>query len=411
MHLASPCARARLGAQMTGTQLLCVLFVALIAWGTLESYRHRQNLKRIRIRIHVNGTRGKSSVTRLIAAALREAGLVTCAKTTGTLARMILPDAREVPIFRPAGPNVIEQGRIVAAAAAYKADALVVECMALLPELQSLCEFKMVRATHAVITNARPDHLDVMGPDEPDVAKALCGMIPPGQVLVTAEKRHLDTIRQACTDRRTRLVALDPDALGVSEAEMARLPFGEHPDNVAVALAVCKELDIEREVALRGMERCRPDPGAYTECTLDFFGRVMLFCNAFAANDPISTAQIWNKANLNHPELKTRIAIFNCRADRPDRSLALGKDFVHWSSADHVVLMGTGTYLMANTLTAAGYDASRLVFAEGLTTEEIFERLVSLVDGSALLMGMGNVGGLGLELARHFKNRAQWKAA
>ena len=97
---------------MPGSQLLCVLFVALIVWGALENYRHRQNLKRIRIRIHVNGTQGKSSVTRLIAAALREAGLVTCAKTTGTLARMILPDGREVPIFRPAGPNVIEQGRM-----------------------------------------------------------------------------------------------------------------------------------------------------------------------------------------------------------------------------------------------------------------------------------------------------------
>jgi len=396
---------------MTGTQLLCVLLVALIAWGTLESYRHRQNLKRIKIRIHVNGTRGKSSVTRLIAAALREAGLVTCAKTTGTLARMILPDAREVPIFRPAGANVIEQGRIVGAAAAYKSDALVVECMALQPELQALCEFKMVRATHAVITNARPDHLDLMGPEESDVAKALCGMIPPGQVLITAEKRNLETIRQVCADRKTRLVAIDPDELDVSEAEMALLPFGEHPDNVAVALAICNELNIDREVALNGMQKCRPDPGAYTECRLDFFGRKMVFCNAFAANDPISTAQIWNKANRTHSDLKTRIAIFNCRADRPDRSLVLGKDFVNWAAADYAVLMGNGTFLMASTLTAAGFDASRLVFAEGLNTEEIFERLVSLVEGSALLMGMGNVGGLGLELARHFKNRAQWKAA
>jgi len=396
---------------MTGTQLLIVLFVALIAWGTLENYRHRQNLKRIRIRIHVNGTRGKSSVTRLIAAALREAGLVTCAKTTGTLARMILPDAREVPIFRPAGANVIEQGRIVGAAAAYNSDALVVECMALLPELQALCEFKMVRATHAVITNTRPDHLDLMGPDEADVAKALCGMVPPGQVLITAEKRNLDTIRRACEDRKTRLVTVDPDEPLVSQEEMDRLPFGEHPDNVAVALAVCKELNVDREVALRGMEKCRQDPGAYSECSLDFFGRKMLFCNAFAANDPISTSQLWNRANRAHAELKTRIAIFNCRADRPDRSLLLGKDFVNWAAADHVVLMGSGTFLMASTLTASGFDASRLVFAEGLNTEEIFERLVSLVEGSALLMGMGNVGGLGLELARHFKNRAYWKAA
>src|SRR6188768_109659 len=173
---------------MTGSQLLCVLFVALIVWGTFENYRHRQNLKRIRIRIHVNGTRGKSSVTRLIAAALREAGLVTCAKTTGTLARMILPNGREVPIFRPAGANVIEQKRIVAAAVAHGADVLVIECMALQPELQALSEFKLLRATHGVITNARPDHLDVMGPTGADVARALCGMIPPKGRLFTAER-------------------------------------------------------------------------------------------------------------------------------------------------------------------------------------------------------------------------------
>src|SRR5690606_34989028 len=122
---------------MSGTQLLILIFVLLVGWGAVEHYRHMENLRRIPIRIHVNGTRGKSSVTRLIAAALREAGLLTCAKTTGTLARMILPDGREVPIFRPAGANIIEQGRIVGAAAAYGAQALVVECMALQPELQA----------------------------------------------------------------------------------------------------------------------------------------------------------------------------------------------------------------------------------------------------------------------------------
>src|SRR6187549_3597063 len=118
---------------MTGSQLLCVLFVALIVWGTFENYRHRQNLKRIRIRIHVNGTRGKSSVTRLIAAGLRAAGIRTCAKTTGTLARMIMPDGSEFPVFRPSRPNVIEQLRIVRRAAANDAHALVIECMAVQP--------------------------------------------------------------------------------------------------------------------------------------------------------------------------------------------------------------------------------------------------------------------------------------
>lgn len=396
---------------MSGAELLGLILFALIVWGTFENIMHRRNLRRIPIRIHVNGTRGKSSVTRLLAGALRESGLVTCAKTTGTLARMILPDGREVPIFRPAGANVIEQGRIVAAAAGYGAEALVIECMALQPELQALCEFKMVRATHAVITNTRPDHLDVMGPAEADVTRAMCGMVPVGGVMVTAERQHLAIIESACRDRNTRLVAIDPVDHRITEKELESFAFKEHPDNIAVALAVCKELGIERGAALRGMQRSRPDPGAYTECSLDFFGRRMVFCNAFAANDPVSTAQLWNRANHEHAELSTRIAIFNCRADRPDRSIVLGKDFVNWSRADYVVLMGSGTFLLARALSEAGFDASRLVFVEGMSVEEIFERILSLVRGSALIMGMGNVGGHGLELTRHFRNRAQWQAA
>src|SRR5690606_15088899 len=121
--------------------------------------------------------------------------------------------------------------------------------------------------------------------------------------------------------------------------------------------------------------------------------------------------QLWQQAVKQHAHLKTRIALFNCRADRPDRSLSLGKDFPRWAPADHVVLMGSGTFVMARALTDAGFDAARLVFVEGLSIEEIFERVLSLVEGSALIMGMGNAGGHGLELARHFSNRSQWREA
>jgi len=74
-----------------------------VAGGLGEGLTHRRRLRRIPIRIHVNGTRGKSSVSRLIAAGLRAGGIRTCCKTTGTLPRMILPDGSEYPVFRPAG--------------------------------------------------------------------------------------------------------------------------------------------------------------------------------------------------------------------------------------------------------------------------------------------------------------------
>ena len=392
---------------MEVAQVLAVVTVAIALLGILELWGHRRNLGRIKHRIHVNGTRGKSSVTRLVAAGLREGGLVTCAKTTGTTPRMILPDAREVPVFRPAGANVIEQIRIVAAAAAYDADALVIECMALQPELQSLSELKMIRATHGVITNARPDHLDVMGPSDVHVAQALAGMVPTRGKLYTAEQQQLDVLREAAKDRETEVVMIDDASTVVTDADLEGFTYTEHPDNVAIALRVCEDLGVDREVALRGMHSARPDPGAMTEHRLDFFGRRITFVNGFAANDPVSTEQIWKLALDRHPDTSHKIAIFNCRADRPDRSMQLGEQFAAWGSADHVVLMGSGTYLFARAATKAGMDASKIVFVENQRVDEIFERIVSLVGESALVMGMGNVAGQGLDLVRFFTNRSR----
>ncbi len=163
---------------------------ALTCLGAWESWLHQRFLGRVPIRVHVNGARGKSSVTRLIAAGLRAGGLRTCAKTTGTLPRMIFPDGSEYPVFRPTRSNIIEQLRIVRAAAEAGAEALVIECMALQPMLQSLCELKIVQSTHGVITNVRPDHLEVMGPTVPDVARALAGTVPQGGKLFTAERKY-----------------------------------------------------------------------------------------------------------------------------------------------------------------------------------------------------------------------------
>ncbi len=80
--------------------------LALLLW---ERRARDGALAAIPIRIHVNGTRGKSTVTRLIAAALREAGIRTVAKTTGTAPRIILPDGSERPVRRRAPASIREQ--------------------------------------------------------------------------------------------------------------------------------------------------------------------------------------------------------------------------------------------------------------------------------------------------------------
>lgn len=187
--------------------MLNITTALLLFFSILQLIRHTKRLKTIKYRVHVNGTRGKSSVTRLIAAGLRAGGLKTCAKTTGTVPRMIMPDGREYPIFRPGRPNIAEQLRVVRTAKANNVEVLVMECMALQPYLQWLSEDKMIKATHGVITNARADHLDVMGPNEEDVVKALCGMVPKNRKLFTAERKYLEFIQLVCHERKTECVS------------------------------------------------------------------------------------------------------------------------------------------------------------------------------------------------------------
>ncbi len=391
---------------MLGFEVMAGLTGLLAALGAAETVAHRRALRRIPARVHVNGTRGKSSVVRLIASGLRAGGKTTCAKTTGTLARFIFPDGKEVPVFRPARANVIEQVRIVRAAAEVGAEALVIECMALQPALQWLSEARMVRATHGVITNARPDHLDVMGPGEVDVARALAGMVPVGGVLYTAERDHLGVFAEACEDRGTRLVAVDADDVAsIGEADLAGFAYTEHPDNLALSLKVCADLGVDRATALRGMWAAPPDPGAMTTHAVDFFGRQLRFVNGFAANDPESTEQIWRMMLRRHADVDRRLALFNCRADRGDRSRQLGEACASWPGIDHLVLMGTGTYPFARAAIERGFAPEKVTYCEAMPVDRLFETLVGLSGRATLVMGMGNIGGLGLDVVRFFKNR------
>ena len=70
-------------------------------------------LKRIPIRIHINGARGKSSVTRLIASGLRESGKKVLAKTTGSSPRIINEKGQDIAIHRLRSASIGEQVRLI----------------------------------------------------------------------------------------------------------------------------------------------------------------------------------------------------------------------------------------------------------------------------------------------------------
>ncbi len=357
------------------------------------------------MRVHVNGTRGKSSVTRLIAGGLRAGDWSVLAKTTGTMARMILPDGSERDVYRFGHPNIIEQIRIVRRAVEANARALVIECMAVTPSLQPVSELRLIRSSVGVITNVRADHLDVMGPTLDDAALTLAQTAPRDGELFTAERARVAILDAEARARGSRTHVVDASA--VTDQDLAGFSYIEHAENVSLALAVCEHLGVDRATALRGMQAATPDPGVLRRHTIRSGDRRITFFNAFAANDPDSTLLIWDRLGLDTPRHgERRILLLACRADRLHRSHQLAELAATRLAPDHLVLAGEGTAAVAFRAVSRGIGRERVSDLGALDAERIYERILELSGDRAVVLGAGNIVGLGAELALHFRNRA-----
>ena len=386
-----------------------ILWCLLVFYFFVEYVLHLRTLSRIPVRVHVNGTRGKTSVTRLIAAGLRAGGKRVCAKTSGTVASVTDEDGIEFPVFRFSQPNIIEQMRVMRQVAKSSPDAVVFECMALQPRFQSLTETHMIRSTHGVITNARSDHLDVMGPTGEDVAIALSGSTPVRGKLFTCEQHYISKFEASAADRGTDLTQVSrADIESITDEHLRHFKYREHAENVALALTVCESLGVSRETALLGMASLEPEPGATQVCRLMFHGRELIFVNAFAANDPESTRTIWEKVTGRYGKEDgyRRIAVVNCRADRPQRSHQIAIAASQWSETDHFIVIGSGTIIFLREALKHGIPPERITVEESVPMREVIESILERCGRRAVIVGMANIKGGGREIARYFGNRA-----
>lgn len=298
--------------------LLGAFAISLCIAGLLEFQFHQYSLNSIPLRIHVNGTRGKSSVTRLVAAGLRAGGVRTFAKTTGTAPRVIDADGKDRIIHRLRLPSIGEQVRLLRYFAGEKPDAVVMECMAVQPQYQWIAEHQMVKSHIGVITNVRPDHLEEMGPTEDDVAYSLSNTIPIGGIFITGEDQKPELLKSISKQNKSKFIRSDETS--ITKKELESFSYLEHPSNIAVALDVCKQAGVERGIALAGMHKVQPDVGALIVWTLSSGEKIFKFINGMAANDPVSTLQIWKVISDRYSSDKESCVFFNSRDDRPVRT-------------------------------------------------------------------------------------------
>ena len=309
--------RSMLGSGSAAFLFCLVAWLGWLIWLAGEKHRHRRNLNSVPLRIHVNGTRGKSSVTRLIAAGLRAGGYRTLAKVTGTAAKFIDPDGSERVTPRRGLANIREYLAVTEQAAGVGAQALVVECMALQPVLQDFCEHRLLQSSIGVITNIRHDHEEVMGADLSAIAASLGRTIPERGTLVTTPAA-LALLRAAGSLDAADVRVETPAADLVSNEELVAFPFSVEAENLALALTVCKLAGVDRQQALAGMRASAPDAGNLTVREYSRNGHAIRFIDAMAANDPDSTRILWERhvgaAN------NTAAVLLHARADRRVRT-------------------------------------------------------------------------------------------
>ncbi|MGW9327648.1 poly-gamma-glutamate synthase PgsB [Streptomyces koyangensis] len=383
--------------------LYCVLVVCggvLLTAGVIEQRRHFTNLEHIPSRVLVNGIRGKSSITRLCAGALRGGGLTTVAKTTGTAARFIHPDATEEPVYRKFGiANVVEQIGIVRRAATYHPDALVIECMAVMPALQEINQSKLIRSTIGVLCNVREDHLAEMGPTLDDVARSLSRSMPEGGICVTAEQDRFHILQEEADARDCKLVYADPET--VTDEELRGFSWFTFKENVAIALTVAELLGVERETALQGMYDAPPDPGVLSvERYTTHDGKKLRFANVFAANDPESTLmninQLLDLGAIHRP----LSVVINCRPDRVERNGQMG-EIIPELEPEQVFVIGHPAKSAIDAIPAAWRSRAVDLGGDRRDPEEFMAELLGRLGPDSSLVAIGNIHGQGEHLLEH----------
>ncbi len=379
---------------------LALFFFVIVGYLVLERIRHEQRLKRIKIRIHVNGTRGKSSVTRLIAAALRRSGIRTLAKTTGMTPELILPDGTRETIRRWAPANILEQLKVIRRADQLQVDAVVIECMALDPVLQFVSETKLIRSTIGVITNVRPDHFEVMGGNLDDIAKALSQTIPERATLITADAAYFPLFSSLARTVQTDAILADAATICIPHEWQGHLIFTE---NLAIAKQVCSQLALDPALVDSILdEECSLSEGSVIFTRSMDSGKIC-FIDAFSANDIESTRiiQDWAFARTHCP--KPWIALYNNREDRPLRMRSFAGFLAQASRYDCVAVVGDSLGLATRYLSQSLPGNSVLPIRSSTPELVIAELFKKLSCPEFTIVGMGNEKGAGLLLSRFFR--------
>lgn len=358
--------------------LLALFLIGLI----IEVILHNRMIKTIPLRISVTGTRGKTSVVRLVASIMRESGMQVLAKTTGTEAKYILPDGNEEIVKRRGLTNILEQKSLIKKAHRLKANCLVTEIMSIHPENHWLESQKLIKPHYTILTNVWPDHLDVVGKE--NMSQLYLNDIHPNSTLILHAEDFSDDLEEETQKAGVKVV--------LSNAK------DNNDQNHVLAETFANELNIAPDQIIRGLNNCEMDRGKLAGYEFKSDNKRIIFINSFAANDPISSSIIIDKVvselDLHNPKI---IGLLSLRMDRGERSQqwldylkAEGKD-----SFDKLFYIGTHGRSLERKLSSGEW------LRKG-NPEEISKKIIAGCEKNTIVFGLVNIHKIGLELTNYW---------
>lgn len=306
----------------------------------------------VKYRILVTGSRGKSSLVRLIFTGITAKGLNSRGRITGVLPRELSPSGEKI-IVRNA-PGHIEEMRWWLKQIPCGAEAVVMENSAVSPELQPLAA-RWLNPSLIVWTNAREDHQEIWGRGRAAAEEALLRGIPDGvPVVVSGEIVRSQRLCKLLERRSAPFVVAD-------DRENFRMT------NLSLAKKALEFLNLSCDASSSAMECLPPDIGDFRVFYMAGGGSLAA---AFSANDITSTVHLFSLLRWREEETSL---VFSHRADRPGRRASFEAFLKHdWREVK--ILNGTES---ADEL--CGWMLKKQVFGCGNiagTPLELLQRLI-----------------------------------
>ncbi len=376
--------------------------------GLREKHLISRNLDSFKYRVNVTGTRGKSTVVRLLTAAFLESKIPVVAKTTGSEARILtfLSDKKknlyplEYEFERPLeGPNIKELRSLISKAKSVKATTLVVEDMTIDSDYRDIFSREFLKTNVIIITNVLKDHMEVLGPSLDDVAEAYGAIIPEKGLLITTPGKYLPYFKKIAAYKKTSVVVSQETELPPNYTE--KFSYLLFPETLSLVLQAALSLGISKKTALKGMLKAAPDPGALqVKQIIVSNGTVSdekgLLVKAFAANDPTSALLVWtyfqNSGYLN----KQTIVLMNCRQDRVKRSEDFARLVLPKMSGQSLLVMGEITKPVLALKNRFAF--AEVLNLEGVSAKKIAQLIKEKYCLNNILFGTGNYYGVAKEL-------------